>query len=231
VSNTAAEGLSYASHNKKVTILPNGIDHKAWKLRPIAHPEIRVTAVMRMTNRKRPLALIRSIPQILSRIQTKQPVKFCLIGDGVQLKKIINEVKKLNLEQVVELTGFLPRAKIKEVFAKSDIFASPTLKEAFGIAILEARCAGLPIVAMHYGGVKDVISDGQDGFLAKNDSEFVDHIVTLINDTELRRKIANNNSKKPENFSWNSVIKTHITAYQNAMESMNSFRQKKGSSS
>jgi len=53
--------------------------------------------------------------------------------------------------------GFQTKETIKRIFSKSDIFVLPTILESFGIAALEARCAGLPIVAMGYGGVKSFV--------------------------------------------------------------------------
>lgn len=225
VSTVAAEGMHQASgKKKKVEILPNGINPEEWQIEPLAHSEIRITSVMRITRKKRPLVFIRSIPKILAAYQGKQTLKFCLIGDGAQMKKVKLLVKKLKLENHVELPGYLSRTKIKEVFRKTDIFASPTLKESFGIAILEARCAGLPIVAMNYGGVRDFIRHGQEGFLAKNDLEFVRYISKVIQDDELRKRMTQSSRESTEQFSWKKIIDAHLSIYELAAEKMKSLR-------
>ncbi len=221
VSSIAAQGLQKASGGKEVKILPNGINPQEWEMTPLKHPEIRITSTMRITRKKKPLTFIRSIPQILAKAQTDRPLKFCLIGDGPQMKSIKREIKKLGLEKYVELPGYLPRNEIKKVYQKTDLFASPTLKESFGIAVLEARCAGLPIVAMHYGGVRDFIRSGKEGLLAKNEKEFVQHIVTLVNEEALRQKMAARAQKNTERFSWAKVIDAHLEVYQSAMGKMN----------
>ena len=227
VSSIAAEGMYKASGGKKdVKILHNGINPEEWQLTPLPHSEIRITSVMRITRKKRPLSFIKSIPKILSKIKTSKPVKFCLIGSGSQIKKVKQEICKLGIGKYVELQGYLSRAEIKKVFQKTDLFASPTLKESFGIAVLEARCAGLPIVAMNYGGVRDFIQSGKEGFLAKNDREYIDYIVELIHNEKLRKKMSERARENTDEFSWKKIIQNHLTVYQKAMENMNAHKQK-----
>lgn len=228
VSTVAAEGLYKASgKKKKVEILPNGINPEEWQIDPLAHPEIRITSVMRITRKKRPLTFIRSIPKILSKLKTERAVKFCLIGEGPQLKKIRQEVKKMGLEKQVEISGYQSRSEIKKIFQKTDIFASPTLKESFGIAVLEARCAGLPIVAMNYGGVRDLIQDGKEGFLAKNDKDFIKYLRHLIENDDLRKNMAKNSRNHTERFSWKNIVESHLRVYESAIRKMQSHPFKK----
>lgn len=225
VSSVAAEGMSKASGKKKsVEILPNGIDPEEWRIEPLAHPEIRVTSVMRITRKKRPLAFLDCIPGILAARPTQKPLKFCLIGEGPLLAKAKERVRKLGIEAQVELPGYLSRSKIKEIFRKTDIFASPTLKESFGIAVLEARCAGLPIVAMNYGGVRDFIRHGREGLLAKDDQEFARHLTRLIGDGNLRKEMAKRSRENTEQFSWQKIIEAHVAAYGSAAEQMRAHR-------
>jgi len=229
VSSVAAEGLHRASgKKKKVAILPNGINPEEWQIEALPHPEIRVTTVMRITRKKRPLSFIQSIPRILSRIKNSPlPVKFCLIGDGPQLKKVKQEIKKLKIEKYVEVPGYLSRAEIKKIYQKTDIFASPTLKESFGIAVLEARCAGLPVVAMNYGGVRDFVEPGKVGFLAENDHEYVEYLSELINNATLRKKMAASARENTEQFSWKKIIAAHLLVYESARQQMQASSRRK----
>ncbi len=221
VSSIAAEGMHKAGGGKKeVKILHNGINPEEWKIQRLEHPEIRITSVMRITRKKRPLTFIRSIPKIIAKTKQNRPIKFCLIGSGGQMRKIKQEVKKLGIEKFVELPGYLTRAEIKKVFQKTDIFASPTLKESFGIAVLEARCAGLPIVAMNYGGVRDFIRPGKEGFLSKNDKEYIENIAELIQNEKLRKSMAENAQKNTDEFSWKKIIQNHLQVYQKAIDKM-----------
>ena len=93
----------------------------------------------------------------------------------------------------------------------------PTVLEAFGIAVLEARCAGLPIVAMRHSGVSDVIEHGRHGLLAEDRSQLGDYIAQLLGDEPLRRQMAAAARQGLQKFGWDQVIVDHVAVYDQAM--------------
>ena len=63
---------------------------------------------------------------------------------------------------------------------QADIFALPSVDEAFGISILEAMLKNVPVVAMNHSGVSDIIKNGVNGYLADDLPEFSSYLQTLI---------------------------------------------------
>ena len=151
-----------------VVVLPNGIDVSAWDSQRIASPELRVASVLRMNVKKRPQDLVRAIPEIRRRLGPDRPVRFTLVGDGPYRRHVERLVQRLGLTDCVELAGRLTRPQIQEVFRQTDLFVLPTVLEAFGIAVLEARCAGLPSVVIRSSGAAELVQDGYHGRLAAN---------------------------------------------------------------
>ena len=70
---------------------------------------------------------------------------------------------------MVELPGRMDRSGIRELYRRADVYIAPATLESFGIAALEARCAGLPVLARRRTGIADFIADGVEGLLAGND--------------------------------------------------------------
>ena len=70
------------------------------------------------------------------------------------------------------------------------MYVAPANLESFGLAALEARCAGLPVVAKAQTGIREFVEHGQEGLLAANDHQFVDQVLALVRDPALRAKIA-----------------------------------------
>jgi glycosyltransferase involved in cell wall biosynthesis len=228
VSHTAAQGMRRASGRKEIPILPNGIRPEEWEITPQPRKELQITSVMRLNRKKRPLDLIRVLPEIHQKLPHSMRPQLTLIGDGPYRHKVEREIRRLQIERYVELKGYQPRSAIKKIFEQTDLFVSPGRKESFGIAVLEARSAGLPVVAMNEGGVRELIQQGKQGLLANTREEFVNFIVKLLIDRPLRNQMAENTKKGVEQFGWDSVIAKHLEVYQWAFERAHEFYAKEG---
>ena len=127
-------------------------------------------------------------------------------------------MKRLGVENQVELTGFKPRHEIREILARSSLFILPTSKEALSIATLEARCCGLPVVAMNHGGVGDLIKSGREGYLADTRDEFIARIAEVVSNERLRRAMSDATKRSLDWFAWDSVIGQHMHVYRLAYQ-------------
>jgi glycosyltransferase involved in cell wall biosynthesis len=79
----------------------------------------------------------------------------------------------------VTLTGQLTRPQIATKFAAADLYIAPATLESFGIAALEARAAGLPVLGRCCTGLSDFVVDGVNGRLVDGDRQMADAIVTM----------------------------------------------------
>jgi glycosyltransferase involved in cell wall biosynthesis len=220
VSHYVAKDMRDVSGRKDVYVLPNGINPREWKSQQAraGRDPLRVTTVMRFTKRKKPDAVIRAIPKINALLPDGVRPLFTLVGDGPERARVEREVKRLGVESQVELTGFRPRHEIREILARSSLFILPTSKEALSIATLEARCCGLPVVAMNHGGVGDLITNGKEGYLANTSEEFIARIAEVVSDDSLRRRMSEATKRSLDWFAWDSVIGQHMHVYRQAYE-------------
>lgn len=217
VSEASAGALRQISGRDDVSILPNGIDLADWQLTPEDHHELRVTSVMRLNVKKRPQDLVRAIPHIKRQLPAAIRPKFTLIGDGPYRGHLERLARRLGIERDIEFRGFLPRPEIQQVFRQTDLFVLPTIDEAFGIAVLEARCAGLPVVARRNCGVGDIIQHGEHGLLAGSRDEFAAYIAALLRDGETRRRMSHAARQGLSRFDWSGVIDRHLETYRSVM--------------
>ncbi|HEX3853330.1 MAG TPA: glycosyltransferase family 4 protein [Polyangiaceae bacterium] len=220
VSHYVAKEMREVSGRKDVYVLPNGVNPREWKS---AHPArggepLRVTTVMRFTKRKKPHAIIQAIPKINALLPAHIRPIFTLVGDGPEREHVEREIRRLGVASQVELTGFRPRHEIREILARSSLFILPTSKEALSIATLEARCCGLPVVAMNHGGVGDLIKNGREGYLANTREEFIARIAEVMGDDALRARMSAATKRSLDWFAWDSVIAQHMHVYRLAYE-------------
>ncbi|HEV7657870.1 MAG TPA: glycosyltransferase [Mycobacteriales bacterium] len=76
--------------------------------------------------------------------------------------------------------------EIRSLYEQPDLFVAPAVLESFGIAALEARCAGLPVLARTAGGIGEFGGHDRHGLLAGSDSELVRDLVRLAADSAER---------------------------------------------
>jgi glycosyltransferase involved in cell wall biosynthesis len=91
------------------------------------------------------------------------------------------------------------------------------VRESFGIATLEARTAGVPVVARAGNGVADFIRHGQEGLLCDSVDDLVDALVWLARDDQTRRRIRDHNrATVPTHCTWQEVVTAFRRCYDQA---------------
>jgi len=218
VGSLAAAELERMSGRGDVALLPNGIDAARFAAPPrLASETITIASVLRLHARKRPLALVRALPDVLRRAQAHcldRRVRLVLCGDGPLAGAVRAEAVRLGVADHVELRGAVARDAIPAILAAADLFALPSVNEAFGIVALEARAAGLPVVAMRAGGAAELIEHGRDGLLAEDDDELAAQLGTLVVDHALRRRMHEAAPRRLERYAWSAVAARHEALYQ-----------------
>jgi glycosyltransferase involved in cell wall biosynthesis len=219
VSEVAARPIQKIARHRDVLVLPNGIDDAAWDVAPIAHDprDVTIVGVMRLAPRKRPLHLLRMMRRLRERVPSDIRLSLRIIGDGPERGSLEKYIARHGLGSTVELTGRLTRDEIREQFASADIFVAPANLESFGIAALEARCAGLPVVAKARTGIREFIEHEQEGLLADSDADMIDQLHRLVVDAELRGKIATRNRETSSPVDWADVVDKNVAAYRQAI--------------
>jgi len=220
VSDVAAEPIRrIAGPDRPVIVLPNGIENAAWKVEPVAHDPstVNLISVMRLAPRKRPLQLMRMVRRVHAGLPTGLRLKVTIIGEGPERPQLEKYLRTNGLTETVELVGRRTRAEIRDYFARADVFVAPANLESFGIAALEARCAGLPVVAKARTGIREFVTHGREGLLARSDADMIHQLNRIVRDAALRRTITEHNRSTPSPVDWSVVVGRNVAAYTEAM--------------
>lgn len=216
VSGAAARPLARAlGADVRIDVLPNAVDVDWWRARPpataSARPagdvgEVVVTCLMRFSLRKRPLALLRVMREVRRQVPAEIPIRLVMAGDGSQLGRVRLAVQTTGMADWVDLPGRLSREQARELLWSSDVYIAPADLESFGIAALEARTAGVPVVAKSCGGVGEFVTSGTEGLLADDDEGLAAAVATLVTDADLRRGIVAHNAAVPPDCTWDQAL-------------------------
>lgn len=198
-----------------VRVVSNGIDAAAWRETWPWLPtgRILVVAVGRLAPRKEPMTLLR----LLKTVRRQTPITAMVVGDGPAQAAMERYIHRNEMTGWVRLTGRLDRAEIREILGAADIFLAPAARESFGLAALEARLAGVPVVAQAGSGVADFVTSGREGLLGRDFTELSGALLRLAADHELRDKIAAyNRATEPAGCSWPAVLDSFDRCYEQA---------------
>ena len=215
VSDVAASRIAAAVPRAgTVLVVPNGINPADWKVEhlPAGSERLRLASVLRMAPRKRTMPLVRIIEAAIRRLDGID-VTAVLVGDGPERAGAEKYVAAQGLSGAITFAGRLDRNGILDVFARTDAYVQPSIKESFGLAALEARSAGLPIVARSQTGTTQFVRDGAEGLLADDDAGMAAAIVRLGTDRDLLDQIAAHNRRVEPLEAWPSVLETVRDAY------------------
>jgi glycosyltransferase involved in cell wall biosynthesis/uncharacterized membrane protein YbhN (UPF0104 family) len=206
-----------------VSVLPNAVDVVDW--RPpvdrsagrVSDWRVTIISVMRLAPRKRPLRLLRAFEQVC-RLTGRDDVRLVLVGDGPLRRRVERHVRRRGLGDRVRVTGRLSREHVRVELGAASLYVAPAPRESFGIAALEARCAGLPVVASRRSGVGEFVRDRVDGLLVGNDAELVAALADLVHDEGLRSRIAIHNRAVAPAFDWSDALRRTTDLYRTAQE-------------
>lgn len=205
VSRVAADRVAAALGRADVSVIPNGLDLAPWRAAAAQAAggaddgarHLRVVAAQRLAPRKRSTALVRVVAGALAELGPdlagRRRIHLTIVGGGPDAGAVRREAERLGVSDAVTLLGRVERTSLPAIFVEQDVFLSAVEKEAFGIAALEGRAAGLAVVARSGTGITEFVQDGVDGLLADDDSGLSAHLALLAVDGALRRQILAHN--------------------------------------
>ncbi|GAA3551535.1 glycosyltransferase family 4 protein [Nonomuraea rosea] len=221
VSNAAAAPIrAVAGPEVPVRVVSNGLDLSGWAPPPgppARHEEVHVVSVGRLAPRKQPVRLLKLLQAARAHVPARIPIRATIVGDGPARGQMERFLDKHGMAGWVSLPGRYSREQIAKVLESADVFVAPAPRESFGIAALEARAAGLPVVARAQSGVADFVAHGTEGLLGRTLGDLARAVARLCADAGLRESIAaHNRATPPAAGSWPTVLDGFDRAYEQA---------------
>ena len=225
VSGVAAASVqAVVGRGTEVRVFPNGIDTSVWRPPPrparAADAPVEVVAAMRFAARKRPLAVLEVAARAKELVSTSggsgPRMRLTLFGEGPERRRLERFAAHHDMTDWVSMPGRVGRDQLRDRYWDSDIYLTPARLEAFGIAALEARTAGLPVVARQDTGVGDFVVDGVNGLLGPDDDALARGLARLLSDPELRQGITETNRTVAPAQDWPSVAALAEAEYRRA---------------
>ena len=140
--------------------------------------------------------------------------RLAIVGDGPHKEALQAHFADTNTHFV----GYLQGLELASAYASADAFVFPSRTETLGLVLLEAMAAGCPVVAANSGGIPDIVTDGENGYLFEVDDP--DGAITatkrLLEAKEEREQLRLNARQEAERWGWAAATK-HLQSYYRAV--------------
>jgi glycosyltransferase involved in cell wall biosynthesis len=145
----------------------------------------------------------------MAELLKKHPdAKLTMIGPDKGTMESCKELSNtLKVSNNISFIGFVPNNELISYFQNADIYINTTRYESFGVALMEAAGTALPIVSTNVGEIP-LLWDNNSNILLCEDGDFVkmsEHLCTLIENDELRDRVAENGQKLTQQFTWSQI--------------------------
>jgi len=197
-------------------IIPNGVDLErfasAEPYEELRDGTLNILFVGRLEERKGLIHLLKAYHRLRKR---KVDARLLVIGAGPKVREYWRFVGLRGVRDVEFLGRVSDEEKVR-YFASADIFCAPnTGQESFGIVLLEAMAAGVPIVASDIHGFKNVIQRNVQGMLVepRNPRALAAALYALARDPELRHEMGEAGRRRAPEFSWDRVTERIVDYY------------------
>ena len=218
----------YQYFKPNVEVIPPGVNIHRYK--PLASgdksPKTRlpgkyIYCLSRIDSNKGHDMLLKAFRLVLNKV----PDANLVIGGGsanpkpreIEVFKMMKQIIKGNeLEGHVRFVGYVPDENMAAYYQNAGMFVMPSLFEPFGMTTQEAMACGVPVIASKYGGIRSVITSGENGILTDpaNQEEFAGEMIRLLEDAGWRQKIGRAGYELiREKYSWEVIARRHLDFY------------------
>jgi phosphatidyl-myo-inositol alpha-mannosyltransferase len=216
VSNAAAEFAS-RHFSGPVRIVPNGVDVELFAAAtPATLPAgRRLLFVNRLEPRKGFDVAVRAFGMLAPEVPD---LRMVVVGEGAEQRTI--EQLPPSIRSRVLMLGRVPHAALAPYHAAVDLFVAPAVGgESFGIVLVEAMAAGLPVIASDIPGYREVVRDGIEGILIppRDPPALAAAVRRLLDRPEEMARLGEAGRRRAERYSWTAVTREIEAAYQDAL--------------
>jgi len=203
---TAAAIVKHGKPPERVHHIRNGVRvHQP--ARPVQPAGVRLPEVVctsRLIKQKNIASLLKAWKS--ATVESKN-IRLRIVGDGPERKSLEKLADILSISESVTFEGHITEERKWALMHQASAFAFPSLQEGFGIVLLEAMAAGLPVVVYDLPVFREFLKDGEHGYVVPlNDhAQMADRLLGLLQNDSLRHEISERNVQYARQFTWERV--------------------------
>lgn len=203
----------YPKLARKTILIPCGVDFAGPEESEInAVRRFNLLSVGRLVPHKRINWALDAIGELR---QEFPAINLTIIGSGPCEQALRDKAVELGIADIVTFSGFVSADELTAAKKRSGIFLLPSEQEGFGMVMMEAMAAGLPVVAAQaeLSAAGDILTHNETGLVAETKDEFINGVRNLLSDDNLFGRIADAGQTLAKTYDWDSNIIPQLEAY------------------
>ena len=134
--------------------------------------------------------------------------------DKIELNKLLIEINDVNLINQIVLTGYVVNTDLPAIYSQCAVFLYPSLRESFGIPMLEAMSCNVPVITSNTSSMPEVAADAAHIINPFQPQEITDGIIKILNDDDYRKSLCEKGLERSKQFSWKNMAKDYLKQYE-----------------
>lgn len=159
--------------------------------------------------------------EILAKVKKQfAKVRLVMVGDGPERSAVLFRAEQLGVKDDCLFVG--KRSNIADYLGVSDVFLLPSELESFGLAALEAQACELPVIATRIGGIPEVVTDGETGYLSDigDIEKMASDTLSLLTDDEKRERFGRSGREQAiSRYSIEKIVPQYVGFYERILNS------------
>jgi len=133
--------------------------------------------------------------------------------DENALMQVLNDIEHIELRADIVMTGYVPNLELPEIINQCKVFLYPSLRESFGIPILEGMACGVPVITSNTSSMPEIAGDAAHLVDPDKPEEIVAAIERILNDKEYRDSLCQKGIERASQFSWEHMAEKYLELY------------------
>ena len=219
--NRIGQFFKMASDNRLVAVY-NGVSEH---FKPVSQPDVlqRVKEKYRLPNhfffflgntdpKKNTKGTLKAFSDFLKK--TGSDIQLVMLDyDRQELEAILNDINDKDLINRIILTGYVVNTDLPAIYSQCEIFLYPSLRESFGIPMLEAMACGVPVITSNTSSMPEVAGDAALLIDPFNPAEITDAMMKILDNKELKSDLIKKGLIRAAAFSWKAMAQNVLEIY------------------
>lgn len=191
--------------NDRITVTHHGVRFREFPARSREQLVLCVGALQKRKNTTRLVRAFRALPA---------GWKLVLAGsEGYESAEVVRAIEESPRRRDIVRTGWISDVELADYYARASIFAFPSLDEGFGIPVLEAMMAGVPVLTANRSALPEVAGEAALLVDPMREDEIAGGLERLANDRSLRAKLVASGYERVKQFRWDQTVRQTVAVY------------------